>query len=149
MRHIKYTPDIIEKLVDIAIESTFTLPDERLINLFSIVNLGMFDQLQNRAKSISQIKKEAKAKAIFKKMYGLIQEDISAFKKLTIEDKTKEFTQSRILDVDPATYGKNEILMMHDRHSADMAYIYLTQPVRNKFREKYKELLIQLDELFI
>jgi len=147
--HTKYTPEVIGNLVDIAFNSSFTLPEEHLTNIFSIVNLGMFDTLQDEAKSINRKDDITKSKAIFKELFELIKEDIEAFKGLTIEDKTKAFTQSRILDVDPSTYHKNEMLMRHDRQSADMDYVYLTQPVRKRFKDKYKTLLKQLDELFI
>lgn len=149
MMHTKYTPEVIGNLVDIAINSSFTLPEEHLINLFSMVNLGMFDTLQDEAKAINSKDDKAKSKVIFKELYELIVEDIEAFKLLPIEKKTAEFSQSRILEVPPTTYGKNELLMRHDRQSADMDYVYLTQPVRKRFKDKYKTLLKQLDELFI
>ena len=147
----KYTSDVVDKLVDIAIESTFELPETHLNNLFSVVNLGMYDALRHRAKAISPRKKEKieACNELFKELYELIKVDIEEFRKLTIEAKTASFTQNRILEIDPSSYNKNEMLMTFDKNSVEMDYIYLTQPVRKKFNEKHKQIIHKIENLLI
>ena len=150
MRFTKYSQETIEKLVNIAADTYYAMPSEHLDNLYKVVNLGMYDALRENAKSITP--KEVlveKSNAILKELYEMIKEDIEDFAGMTIQEKMTFVTQNRFLDVPPSTYGRNETLMILDKDSVDINYIYLTQPLRKRFREKYKTEIYALEALII
>lgn len=151
MRFTKYTQETIDKLVSIVARTTYALPSEYLDNLYKVVNLGMYDALREDAKAIKQteIVMVDKANDILKVLYANIMKDIDDFTNRRIQEKMPYVTQNRFLDVPPSTYGRNETLMILDKSSVDINYIYLTQPLRKKFREKYKTEFYAIEALII
>lgn len=151
MRFTKYSQETIEKLVNIATDTYYALPSEHLDNLYRVVNLGMYDALREDAKGINQSKVMMvnKANEILKELYETIKQDIEDFAGKTIQEKMPHVTQNRFLDVPPSTYGRNESLIALDKDSVDINYIYLTQPLRKNFREKYKTEIYALEALII
>lgn len=151
MRFTKYSQETIEKLVNIAADTYYAMPSEHLDNLFKVVNLGMFDALRENAKSINPTKEVMveKSYAIIKELYEMIKDDIEDFAGMAIQEKMPFVTQNRFLDVPPSTYGRNETLMVLDKDSVDINYIYLTQPLRKRFREKYKPEMYAIEALII
>lgn len=158
MTLIKYSPETIERLSSIITNEEIVKPSVHLNNLFRTVTLGMYDSLRESAKQISSMEAKYsktqkmenlnnKANTLLKELYETIKIDIAEFSELCIEDKMSSITQSRFLDIDPKTYATNESLMIMDKDSVEMSYIYLTQPLRKKFRDKHKPIILRLDNL--
>lgn len=158
MTLMKYSPETIDELATIISNTELVKPSVHLNNLYKIVNLGMYDSVREHAKTLSQERtvpnlKNRKvdcaeaARAILKEFYQVVKDDIAAFAKLTIEEKMSSITQNRFLDVDPSTYGACETMMLIDKESVDMSYIYLTQPLRKRFRDKHKVVITQLEKI--
>jgi hypothetical protein len=151
MKLTKYDKETIKRLADIATDTYYSLPSEHLDTLFQVVNLGMYDALREIAKDIDPMNETdvSAANAILKELYGTIKKDIDDFASMTIQEKMPFVTQNRFLDVPPSTYGRNETLMIMDKNSVDINYIYLTQPIRKRFREKHKPVIQHIENLVI
>lgn len=151
MKLTKYDKETIKRLADIATDTYYSLPSEHLDTLFQVVNLGMYDALREIAKDIDPTKETvvSAANSILKELYGTIKKDIDDFASMTIQEKMPFVTQNRFLDVPPSTYGRNETLMIIDKNSVDINYVYLTQPIRKRFREKHKSVIQHIEKLVI